>query len=334
MEPTVHIAAAIIAIGVATGAAAGCRLDPLVKDKPGASAHLLPPGSEVPNAADNPDLRVQINLNDGIDDATKGVIPLGTGMSAGVPVKFWSLGPATGAPSPIYEFVRPTGKAPPDDFELAGHPPLFDALPGDPGYSSVHGLNRVVVTDAWNGELITTMEALADAIDLGLVEEPLPLKKFVDSPVVLLGTTLQVGPTTEPVGPEDAFARGYRVGIFRFGGPLGIQPQPPGPVLLPTSQVSFVREQGKGTYDATRPIFQATIPTAPPSTVTTYTPLSVVVNVDLAPNISASTITQDSDLFVRSSTGAITGTNTTNVATFQVTSSLLLLQLQFAEGAP
>jgi len=94
-----HITAAVVAIMVATGVATGCRLDPLVKDKPGASAHLLPKGSQVPPATDNPDLRVQINLNDGVDDAvlamTMGVIPRGTGLSAGNPVPFWSFGPAT-----------------------------------------------------------------------------------------------------------------------------------------------------------------------------------------------------------------------------------------------
>jgi hypothetical protein len=104
--------------------------------------------------------------------------------------------------------------------------------------------------------------------------------------------------------------------------------------VLPASQVSFVREVLKGTYDASRPIFQATIPTMPPpAMVTTYTPLSVVVNVDLAPGFLAASLTRDSDLFLRAPTGEITGT-TAAVAAFQITSSLLLLQLQFKDGMP
>ena len=310
--------------------AAGC-LDPLVEHKPGASTHLLPPGTPVPSAIDNPDLRVQITLNDGLDDTaymmSGGVVPRGTGMSAGAAVQFWSFGPATRAPSPIYQFFERTeaGLSP------IAHPPLLDALPGDHGYSPLHGINQVVVTGAYAGELITTMDALADAIDLGLVEEPVPIKMFVDTPIVLPSTKLDVGGGNPQVLPETLFARGYTVTAFRFGGALGIQPT--GTTVLPASQVSFVREQGK-IYDATRPIFQATIPAMPaPPMVANYTPLSVVVNVDLNPTIQASTITRDSDLFTRSATGDITGT-TAAVAAFQITTSILLLQLQFTDGMP
>lgn len=326
MKPILPIAAAAVAV-----IAAGC-LEPLVKDKPGASAHLLPPGTAVPSAIDNLELKVQITLNDGLDDTaftmSGGVVPRGIGMSAGAAVGFWSFGPTTRAPSPIYEFFRRTASG----LTRIDHPALLDALPGDHGYSPVHDINQVVVTDAYAGELITTMDALADAIDLGLVEVPVPIKMFVDSPVVLPTTTLDVGGANPPATPESVYAHGYTVTMFRFGGELGIQPT--GPLVLPTSQVSLLREPLQGTYDATRPIFQATIPTMPPpTTVTTYTPLSVVINVDLALNTPATNITQDSDLFMRGSAGEIIAT-TSNVAQFQITSSLLLLQLQFTDGMP
>jgi len=330
MEQIMRIAAAATAIMVTAGVTAGC-LDPLAEDKPGASSHLLPAGTPVPDAIGNPDLRVQITLNDGLDDAaftmSGGVVPRGMGMSAGVPVRFWSFGPVTRAPSPIYVFLERTeaGLSPID------HPALLDAIPGDSGYSPLHGINQVVVTDAYAGELITTMEALADAIDLGLVEEPLPLKRFVDSPVVLPSTKLDIGGVDLQALPETMYAHGYTVQAFRFGGANGIQPT--GTLVLPVSQVSFLREVQKGAYDASQPIFQATIPTMPPAMVTTYTPVSVVVNVDLAPLVLAANITQDSDLFLRGPTGEITGT-TAAVANFQITSSLLLLQLQFQDGMP
>lgn len=335
MEPLMRIACAIVIAAAVAPGAAGC-LDPLAKDKPGASSHLLPQGSQVPSAADFDELRLQIGLNDGLDDTAlkdnMNVVKRGSGMSAGAAVPFWSFGPITRAPSPIYEFVKPDGVTP------TGHPALLDALPGDHGYSPVHGINDVVVTDAYNGELITTMEALADAIDLGLVSEPVPRKKFVDSPVVLPTTQLEVGgtdPDKAKVFPETVYARGYTVGIFRFGGDRGVQPQPSGGVLLPVSQVSFLRGPQGGAYEATRPVFQATIPAAPPAPPNekdyNYTPLSVVIEVDLT--VPASGITDDSQLFTRSATGSITGT-TSAVAAFRITSSILLLQLQFAEGAP
>src|SRR5438552_3751012 len=102
MEPIMQLAtAAAVALTIAS---AGCRLDPLVKDTPGASAHLLPAGASVPGAASNPDLTNQINLNDGIDDkalvASGGIIPRGTGSSDGAQVRYWSFGPTTRAPSP------------------------------------------------------------------------------------------------------------------------------------------------------------------------------------------------------------------------------------------
>lgn len=343
MEPLMRIACDVTVAAVAAVVilgAAGC-LDPLAKDKPGASSHLLPPGSQVPSAADIDELRIQIGLNDGLDDTAlkDNVVKRGSGMSAGAAVRFWSFGPITRAPSPIYEFVKRTGKLPPDpEFMPIDHPPLLDALPGDHGYSPVHGLNRVVVTDAYADELITSIEALGDAIDLGLVEEPVPLKMFVDSPVVLPATMLEVSgipPDTMKTPPEIVFVRGYTAGMFRFGGPRGVQPQPAGGVLLPVSQVSFLRGPQGGAYDATRPIFQATIPAAPPAPPNekdyNYTPLSVVIEVDLT--VSASGITDDSQLFTRSATGSITGT-TGMVEGFQITSSIQLLQLQFEDGAP
>ncbi|HSS00572.1 MAG TPA: hypothetical protein VLM79_26115, partial [Kofleriaceae bacterium] len=99
-------------------------------------------------------------------------------------------------------------------------------------------------------------------------------------------------------------------------------------------QVSFLRESNKPAYDTTRPIFQATVPAAPPATDTAnYTPLSVVVNVDLSSGIAAMTITSDGDLFTRDQSGAITGT-TDKVQAFQVTSSILVLPIQFTEDLP
>lgn len=338
MELRMRILAAVVVPLVVPLVAAGC-LDPLVTDVPGASSHLLPAGTEVPSAADNSELARQIRINDGLDDdvltANMGAIPRGTGMStdmsAGVTVRFWSFGPTTRAPSPLYEFGRMNGTT----FErIPDHPALVSALPGDPGYSPVHGINQVVVTDAYNGELITTMEALADAIALGLVEEPVPIKKFVASPIVLPDTTLEVDDIKDHnANPEVIFGRGYTVAAFRFGGALGLQPI--GKSVLPAMQVSFLRAADGGSYDATRPIFQATIPTAAPppdSTTANYSPVSIVINVDLS--TTATSITQDSDLFERDPiTGDIMGT-TGNVAHFEITSSILFLQLQFVDGMP
>lgn len=303
-------------------ATAGC-LDPLVEDGAGASTNLLPPGADVPDAASNADVAAQVALNDGIDDRTLamlGRIPRGTGESNGTAVRFWSFGPATRAPAPLYELYDADGAVRLD------HPALVDALPGDPGYSGVHVPTKVRVTAKYQGERITTIAALADAIDLGLVLEPEPTTSFVATPIVLLTTKLEVGPGDQTADPEVVYARGYRVGTFRFGGPRGVQPFRS---LLPTAQVSFLRSHDGAGYDTSRPIFQAQIPAEPPGMMTTYTPLSTVVNVDL--DGDAVDIRSDSDLYDRVN-GAIVATH--GIAHFEVTPSVLLLPLQLTEGEP
>jgi len=328
MERIVNCTAVLVANLVAA-LGAGCRLDPLVDDVPGASANLLPSGSVVPAVTDNADLTNQVALNDGLDDRALamagGVVARREGVSAGVRVRYWWFGSVTRAPSPLYVFFERTDAG----LRALAHPGLVDALPGDPGYSPLHTIIQVVVTSRYGGEVMATTAALADAIDLGLIEEPMPTGTFVASPVVLPGTTLDVG-AAQPIPPTTVYGRGYAVGTFRFGGELGVQPARD---FAPTSQVSYLREARGAGYDTTRPIFEATIPTEPAAMRASYTPLSVVVNVDLAPTVLATTIVRDSDLFTRSPDGDITGT-TEAVSQFQITATSLVLQLQFADGQP
>lgn len=333
MQPTTHRAAAVLATAAATlGATAACRLDPLVDDKPGASASILPSNAAVPSVADDPDLLNQITLNDNLDpdtlEASGGVIPRGTGFSNGDMVHFWAFGAADRAPAPIY--ILGTGDAAAGFTPLTTHLPLVDAVPGDTEYNPIHTIYRVVVTGAYNDQKITTTAALADAVQIGLVQEPVAIKVAIDSPIVRPGTRIEVAPGVTAM-PTQVYAHGHIADTYQFGGALGLQPNPFG--LLPTKQVSFLRTSNSIGYDATRPIFQATIPAAAPKTMPNYTPLSVVVDVDLSVT-AADNIKRDGDLFGRSAaTGAITSTVSPPVAAFNVTSTLLVLQLQFAEGS-
>jgi hypothetical protein len=318
----------LIPIGILL--AAGCRLEPLVEDTPGASVHIRPAGSVVPRIEESPELASQISLNDGLDDRALemagGTILRGTGWSEGVQVPTWSFGAATRVPGPVYVFVEDTGAG----TRRIDHPYLLSAIPGDAGYHPIVTIEEVLVTPAYDGELITSVEALMDAIELGLVAEPMPTSMFFNGPVVPAGTLLDLGGGRPAARAQEAFARGYRVEMFQLGGLNGVQPLSS---FVPTSQVALLREAMKATYDPTRPIFQAKIPTMPPGMRATYTPLSVVVNVDLAPGVAATSITRDSDLFTRSMTGAMTGT-TAAVAAFTITTTTLNWQLQFAPGAP
>ncbi|HEX8114577.1 MAG TPA: hypothetical protein VF516_42900 [Kofleriaceae bacterium] len=333
MQRVVHRLVAFAILGATT---AGCRLGPLVPDDPGASANVLPKDAVIPGVTSNRDLMNQIILNDSLDTDTlmknNNVIVRGTTGSAtdGTQVKFWAFGNADRAPTPIYVFG--TGDPMSASFTpLTDHPPLVETVPGDIDYEPIHTIFNVKVTDKYAGQKITTLGALSDAIDLGLVEAPVAIKVFVNWPIVRPGLRLEVG-TGATVPPTPAYAHGYVVDGFPLGGMLGRQPNPRG--LLPTSQVSFLREAGTPTFDRAHPIFQATIPTSPPGTSPNYTPVSLVVYVDLVQPLKPTDIHKDSELFTRSASGDIVSADLSKVAQFTVTTKLTDLQIQFAEGAP
>jgi len=333
MEPNMRLAGRLAALAI-LGVTAGCRLGPLVPDEPGASANVLPKDAMIPTVDKNADLTMQIVLNDGLDTMTlmtnKNVIVRGTTGSTtdGTQVHFWAFGDADRAPTPVYVFG--TGDPMSVSFTpLTDHPPLVETVPNDVDYEPVHTIFNVRVTDKYDGQKITTHGALSDAIDLKLVEAPVAISVFVNRPIVRPGLRLEVAPGTS-VAPTPVYAHGYLVDSFPLGGMLGRQPNPRG--LLPTSQVSFLREAGKPTFDMAHPIFQATIPTAPPGMNPNYTPLSQIVYVDLAPSKMVTDIHKDGDLFMRMASGDIMNA-TSVVAQFTISSKLTDLQLQFAEGA-
>lgn len=327
----------VLCIAVLASAATAACLGPQVPDKPGASANLLPAGTHVPDVTDSPDLVNELTLNDGLDSdaladpAHLNIIVRGTGKSAGGDVRFWNFGKATQAPAPIYLFGTQVGGA----FQPLDHLPLVEAIPGDYQYNPIHSIYRVVVTASYHQQLITTTAALADAIDLGLVEVPVSTGTFMCDPIVRPGLALEVdtmpGNVSVTVAPTKVYGRGHVLDSFPVGLEFGPQPNPYG--LLPTSQVSFLRDPRGAGFDATRPIFQATVPTAaPPPMMPNYTPLSVEVDVDLSSG-SAAGITADGQLFTRDDTGSITMTSA-DVGHFEVTGRSSLLQLQFRKGMP
>jgi hypothetical protein len=309
----------------------GCLLDPLVEDEPGTSVYILPAGAEVPSVADEPELVHQIIVHDGLDDGdledAGGVVPLLAGWSGGAAVGYWDFGSAPRIGALVYVLVEDTGDGP---VPIADHPPLYDSLPGDAVYSPIRRIQHVAVTSAYRGELLTTVRALTDAVELGLVEEPVTTGLWIDAPVVAPGTTLDLG-DGDTAAPVEVFADGYRAERFVFGGELGIQPLRNG--AIPTAQASLVREAGQVSY-GDEPIFQLGIPTEGPTDDYNYTPVTVIVEVELAAGvIAADTIHGDADLFGRSGNGGINAM-TVAVDSFAITETILNLPLQFTGGAP
>lgn len=319
-------------ISLTTVLTTACRLHALVDDSPGASAHLLPAGTAIPDINEAADLAAQVALHQGVDPAalvaSGNVVTRNTGLLAAGPVRYWAFGKWSAAPSPLYRFYQdPGGGAP---LALIDHPALVDAVPGDPGYSPIHTLQQVVVTAAYHGELITTAQALQDAIDLGLVAVPKPSGSYVTSPVVLPQVKLEIGGTAGELAATRIYGHGHIVGLFEIGGAFAVQPIVG---FVPTTQLSVLREALKPSFDVNRPIFAAPLPGSPPvGKVANYLPLATMVEVDLAPGVLASSITQDSQLFNRNAAGAITAT-TIAVEHFELR-SIVAWPVQVTEGEP
>ncbi len=304
---------------------AGCTLDPLVEDDPAVSIHVLPRGSEVPYIEDDPELVHQIEVHDGLDDAdlvdADGVVPRAQAWANGEAIHYWAFGNATRVGANAYVLV--------DGDDELDHPWLFDTLPGDAGYSAIHRVHHVQITGAYDGEVLPTLDALFDAIELGLVEEPEPTGAWIDAPVVMPGTRLEVGDGVL-ADPVQVLARGWRVDCFRLGGALGEQPLRNGSAA--TTQVSRLRE-GMSAGFTPAPVFQMARPTEAPSDRANWVPLVTIVEVRLAAGITAAEIDADADLFVRSQQGSINA-YTPMVDSYTVTTSMQHWPVQLEEGKP
>lgn len=320
----------IIIVAAAVGLG-GCTLDPLVEDDPEASVHVLPPGSEVPRIDESAELVHQISVHDGLDDGPLEeagfVVARLNGWWNGAQVSYWSFGNAPRFASLMYVLVEETSDG--GWRRVSGHPYLFDSIPGDASYSPFRKIEHVYITDAYDGEVITTVRALDDAVELGLVAEPVTTGTWIDAPVVPPGVTLDVG-REDPETPIEVYAGGYRVDAFVFGGERGVQPVRNGG--MPLGQASVVREAGQVRFGSS-PVFQYGIPAEPATESFNWTPLVTILEVDLAAGIVDDTIAGDADLFVRSMTGSITGM-TAAVDRFTVTTTVRNLPIQFEEGWP
>ena len=249
--------------------------------------HLLPAGAVVPPVADAAELLSQIRLNDGLSDnalaMSGGVLARSTGKAGGATVMFWNFGPAPMAGSfavtaPLYLLVDSDGAG--GWLPRADHPALLDSIPGDVRYSPIRRVLYVPVTASYAGERITSVDALREALDLGLVGEPVAAGTWRNLPVVPPDTRLDVGGGMPAAEPTEAYARGYRVTMFAFGGDRGPQPLRNG--SAPVGQESrLFSGVATGTppvlpasADAT-PLFQYGIPAAPPTTAfTSSSPIS------------------------------------------------------------
>ena len=309
------------------------------------STHIVPPDVVVPGISTNPELVNQIRANDGLADNTlmmnNNVIVRGTGKAAGAVVRFWNFGSASIADGfAVIATMYVLGTQDGDTFTpLPNHPPLLDSICGDPRYSAIRRVENVPVSATYAGEQLTTLEALAEALERGLVGEPVPDETWVNLPVVVPGTMLEVGGPTPTIAAKEVFARGYRVEVFELGTSLGRQPfrnkfVPVGQASGLQTGVPTGNPPTLSTAIDPQLVFQFAIPTVAPGTTFSYSPLATDVTVRLANGVAPGAITSDVDLFRRNANGAINAFLTDTVATFTIGTTANNLQLQFAEGAP
>lgn len=301
---------------------------------------VLPAGSTVPHVSENAGMLADIRVNDGLNDSqlamNGGVLVRSVGKAGGVNVMFWNFGPALTAGnfavvSPVYVLVDASGQP-------IAHPELIDSVPGDSRYSQVRRVMNVPVTAAYAGELITSIDALVEALELGLVGDPVSAGVWRNMPVVPPDTKLELGGTEPPLPPSEVYARGHRVTVFRVGlkQPLRnntvsigqesrlVSGVPTGtPPVMPT------------TADAV-PVFQYAIPAAPPTDTLNYTPLAMQVDVRLTTGVAPATVMNDAQLYRRmpATTGSINGYYPDTVASYAITTTVSNRQIQFVEGAP
>ncbi len=210
--------------------ACGC-LDPLVSDEVPPRDILSPddvlrlPEAEVPWASG--DMAEQIEEHDGVEG---GLIPRLSGFVKRQRIWYWDMGPAPKTTAPLWILVGGANDLP------IPHPPIWDVIPGDPGYSPFWEVFYVDVTERYAGEQIVSRQGLEDAIRIGLVEEPEAVLAevsgeyrgvYVNCPVVAEHTKVAVGGLDAdgvPIPPfpseeEDehwAYYRGVRVEYIDF----------------------------------------------------------------------------------------------------------------------
>jgi hypothetical protein len=148
---------------------------------------------------------------------------LRTGYFGGAEVKFWDLGELTATTlRPMYIFRRKGDDATTTSMstsmaDLSTHPSLIDGIPGDSSYSPLRQIFVVYVKDSYRGEHITSIRALEDAIEIGIVTAPSASTFFANCVVVPSSARLQTADSGEAAEPEVAYYRGRVVRQFCIG---------------------------------------------------------------------------------------------------------------------
>lgn len=178
------------------------------------SSYVFPAEYRVPHLEEDAAAAKKLDLNDGLGTS----VLLRTGYSDGNEVQYWELGTLTATTlRPMYIFRRPSDESAAMQDE-AIHPDLIDSIPGDTAYSPLRQIYVVFVSDRYRGERITSVRALEDAAELGLVTSPTPYQLFANCAVTLSTVQIQISEDGRSTVGSDAYYRGRVVNQFCAGG--------------------------------------------------------------------------------------------------------------------
>jgi hypothetical protein len=242
-------------------------------------------------------------------------VALKSGFAEGQPVQYWEFGTAKRSASAAYGLSRCGSEGPPID-----HPLITDTIPGDTDYSPYRAVQMACVTAKYNNEIIPSLEAFNDAIDIGLITDPsatLP-GTWINVPIIAANAAAQL-----PMGPKPSLAyyRGYTVFYFDMQTQEGAFPYTAMPV--PSPNVYEVVKPGSTT--PVKVVFSKTFadPADPTKRNPAYSPSWLVVTVTLKPTADETMIANikaESDLVTVGAMNMLTVTNPA-VATAVATSN-------------
>lgn len=181
-------------------------LDRSDTESPGYSSFITNANTEVRPLERNADAKMKLDLNDGLP-GPMATVPLRTGFVGGRDVQYWDLGTAPTSAEPMWVFVKHLGAG----SEPTEHPPLIDSIPGDTAYSPTRIIFEVFVTAKWANQKFTSIRAIDDGVELGLLEEPVQKELFTNCVVTLKDVVLDAGAGQEPITPTTAYYRGKLV---------------------------------------------------------------------------------------------------------------------------
>lgn len=213
-------------------------LEPQVSDEVPATGIVLPAGTEVPF---DEALDARIGENDNVE----ALVPLISGFADSAPAHYWDFGSAPEFVAPAWKLVRITDEQQ-GTFEMLPHPTLFDSVPGDAAYTPFWVMMLLPVTDAYDGELITSTAAIEEAQRLGLIGAPTLMDAYVNCPITARDVVLDTGSGNESAQPVMGYYRGAQVYYFDFAGlrDMGVPTSLDGAVKVPVAELFRLRREG------------------------------------------------------------------------------------------